>query len=41
MIKKKRRLLVKDIDKWYEKNTDHSMSYFHKVVKVDLFDLAF
>ena len=41
MMKKKRRLLVKDIDKWYEKNTDHSMLYFHKVIKVDPFDSAF
>ena len=40
-MKKKRRLLVKDIDKWYEKNTDHSMSYFHKAVKVDPFNLTF
>ena len=41
MMKKKRRSLVKDINKWYEKDTDHSMSYFHKVIKVDPFDLTF
>ena len=41
MVKKKRRSLVKDIDKWYKKDTDHSMLYFHKAVKVDLFDSAF
>ena len=41
MMKKKRRSLVKNIDKWYEKDTDHSMSYFHKAVKVDPFNLTF
>ena len=41
IMKKKKRSLVKDIDKWYEKNTDHSILYFHKVIKVDLFNSAF